>query len=176
MAPNSNAASPRAESRVGVQQASVPISVYRELASELQAARAQLESLSLQNQELVRQNQRFRVEIEATVRACARLKQVTASLDTLEATAEGPLVRPSLADLVRATSPPDWEPPAQPDLEPLLYHQQEPSDLDPLRSSEVGSHTAPGWLQVAVLVAAALILGISAFGVSFLLWRPSPSR
>ncbi|MDY7012450.1 MAG: hypothetical protein SVX43_02410 [Cyanobacteriota bacterium] len=41
-------------------RASVPISVYRELASELQATEAQLNALKAQNQKLLEQNQRLR--------------------------------------------------------------------------------------------------------------------
>ncbi|MDY6785570.1 MAG: hypothetical protein SW833_23970 [Cyanobacteriota bacterium] len=41
-------------------RASVPISVYRELASELQGTQAQLDTLKTQNQQLLEQNQRLR--------------------------------------------------------------------------------------------------------------------
>ncbi len=42
---------------------SVPISVYRELAAELQAAEALLDSLNAQNQHLAKHNQKLRQEI-----------------------------------------------------------------------------------------------------------------
>jgi len=42
---------------------SVPLSVYRELAAELQAAEAMLDSCNAQNQHLAKQNQQLRQEI-----------------------------------------------------------------------------------------------------------------
>ncbi|MEH2255670.1 hypothetical protein [Nostoc sp.] len=43
--------------------ASVPLSVYRELSTELQAAQARLNALTIQNQQLVQENQLLRQEI-----------------------------------------------------------------------------------------------------------------
>lgn len=55
---------------------SVPISIYRELAAELQATRVMLESLNNQNQQLYEQNQQLRREIEKVVHCALYLKQV----------------------------------------------------------------------------------------------------
>ena len=55
---------------------SVPLSVYRELAVELQAAQALLDSLNVQNQHLTRQNQQLRQEIEKAVQSILHLQQV----------------------------------------------------------------------------------------------------
>ncbi len=46
---------------------SVPLSVYRELAAQLQAAEERLDSLNAQNQQLAKQNQHLRQEIEKAV-------------------------------------------------------------------------------------------------------------
>jgi hypothetical protein len=46
---------------------SVPISVYRELAAELQAAKALSASLKAQNQQLLRQNQQLRQELNKAI-------------------------------------------------------------------------------------------------------------
>lgn len=46
---------------------SVPLSVYRELAAQLQTAEARLNSLKAQNQQLAKQNQHLRQEIEKAV-------------------------------------------------------------------------------------------------------------
>ncbi|HCF30114.1 MAG TPA: hypothetical protein DEV81_23595 [Cyanobacteria bacterium UBA11049] len=54
----------------------MPISVYRELAAELQAAAAMLNSLNVQNQQLEKQNQQLRQEIEKVVQYVMRLQQV----------------------------------------------------------------------------------------------------
>jgi len=55
---------------------SVPLSVYRELAAELQAAQAMLDSLNGQNQQLAKQNQQLRQEIEKAVQSVLQLQQV----------------------------------------------------------------------------------------------------
>jgi len=55
---------------------SVPISLYRELAAELQAARSLVENLSAQNQYLVQQNQQLRQEITDFVRLAKHSQHV----------------------------------------------------------------------------------------------------
>lgn len=55
---------------------SVPISVYKELAAELQATRAMIESLNNRNQQLVHQNQMIRQEVERVVQASFNLQQI----------------------------------------------------------------------------------------------------
>jgi hypothetical protein len=54
----------------------VPISVYKELAAELQATRAMIESLNNRNQQLVQQNQMIRQEVERVVQASFNLQQI----------------------------------------------------------------------------------------------------
>jgi hypothetical protein len=58
------------------QSPAVPISLYREVASELQATKTQVETLKTQNQQLVEQNQQLRVEIERVVQTALRLRQI----------------------------------------------------------------------------------------------------
>lgn len=55
---------------------SVPISIYKELAAELQATRAMIESLNSRNQKLVQQNQMIRQEVERVVQASFNLQQI----------------------------------------------------------------------------------------------------
>lgn len=52
---------------------SVPISVYRELATELQKTQARVEALTQQNQQLVRQNRLLRNEIQRFVQSAEQL-------------------------------------------------------------------------------------------------------
>ena len=54
---------------------SVPISVYRELATELQATKAMVDSLTTQNQQLARQNQLLKQEIHKVVHTTLQLGQ-----------------------------------------------------------------------------------------------------
>lgn len=55
---------------------SVPLSVYRELAAQLQTAQAMLNSLNAQNQQLAKQNQQLRQEIEKVVQYVMHLQRV----------------------------------------------------------------------------------------------------
>lgn len=59
----------------GRQTPSVPISVYRELATELRATQAMIDSLNQQNQQLSQQNQVLRQEMVRFADSAARLKQ-----------------------------------------------------------------------------------------------------
>lgn len=58
---------------------SVPLSIYRELAAELQAAEAMVDSLNSQNQHLALQNQQLRQEIDKAVQTVLHLQQVVDS-------------------------------------------------------------------------------------------------
>jgi hypothetical protein len=73
---------------------SVPISVYKELAAELQATRAMIESLNNRNQQLAQQNQAIRQEVERVVQASFNLQQV---VDFVTAPEAG--INPTIADL-----------------------------------------------------------------------------
>ena len=61
------------------QAPSVPISVYRELATELRATQAMADSLTHQNQQLTQQNQVLRQEMIRFADSAARLKQAIES-------------------------------------------------------------------------------------------------
>jgi cobalamin biosynthesis Mg chelatase CobN len=60
--------------------ASVPLSVYRELAAELQATQATMNSLSEQNQKLKGENQLLRQEITKAVQSIMQLQKSTEPL------------------------------------------------------------------------------------------------
>lgn len=55
---------------------SVPLSVYRELAAELQAAQAKLDTLVERNQQLTQENQELRQEITKAVNTVLQLQNV----------------------------------------------------------------------------------------------------
>lgn len=54
----------------------VPMSVYRELAGELQATKTQLEELKQENQQLYQQNQSLRLEISNLSQSVAKLEKI----------------------------------------------------------------------------------------------------
>lgn len=159
---------------------SVPISLYREVATELQSMKTNLESLRLQNQELTEQNQQLRVEIERVVQSALQLRQVADAHHKSHL----PVSEAPQSDLqVYFESPPA---PAQPSSSPgagnskqpevagsqkPLFTEQPPQPRrkpDSPRSSDLS-----GWwlvLTIAVIV-------VTAFGTGFLIVRPLlPSR
>ena len=67
---------PKHSSKQNSYSPGVPLSVYRELAADLQAAQAMLNSLNTQNQQLAIQNQQLRQEIEKVVQYVMHLQRV----------------------------------------------------------------------------------------------------
>ncbi|MBE9092795.1 hypothetical protein [Tychonema sp. LEGE 07203] len=65
---------------------SVPISLYREVTAELQAAQAMLDSLKTHNQQLVQQNQQLRREVETVVQVSQQLQQAVNSAQSVTQT------------------------------------------------------------------------------------------
>ncbi|MBW4522707.1 MAG: hypothetical protein KME16_23940 [Scytolyngbya sp. HA4215-MV1] len=63
----------------GGYSASVPISLYRQVAAELQATQALLDSLKVENQQLAQQNQQLRSAVEKVVQSALSLHQVAQS-------------------------------------------------------------------------------------------------
>ncbi|WP_199246347.1 hypothetical protein [[Phormidium] sp. ETS-05] len=63
---------------------SIPISVYREVVAELQSAKATLETLQQQNQQLTLQNQKLRQEMENAIKGAVRMQQVIDSFADAE--------------------------------------------------------------------------------------------
>ncbi len=61
---------------------SVPLSVYRELSTELQAAQARLNALTTQNQQLAQENQLLRQEITKVVESFSHLQNFVDSHTT----------------------------------------------------------------------------------------------
>jgi hypothetical protein len=55
---------------------SVPLSVYRELADELQTAQARLDALTAKNQQLTQENKLLRQEITKLIQSCLRLQKL----------------------------------------------------------------------------------------------------
>ncbi|HIK44575.1 MAG TPA: hypothetical protein IGR64_06755 [Leptolyngbyaceae cyanobacterium M65_K2018_010] len=120
---------------VARQTPSVPISVYRELATELKATQALVDSLTQQNQQLGQQNQQLRQEMIKFAESAAQLKQTleASPLFSLE------LVRPAPpAEPVEAT-------PVVPALAPQVLVSQalapQPSvDIPPSPAGEPAAH------------------------------------
>lgn len=172
---------------------SVPISVYRDLAAELQATKAMLESMSGQNQHLARQNQQFRQEIERLVQSALTLQHIAGLAQaqpsprpsTPPSTSDHP---DAIADVIRqqaarsaqrppAPRPVPTPPPADapvsaqpnlPDLAPLsddLFTEQREEQLTPTPKPAT-KDLGSLWLTITILV-----IVITAFSASFLIFR-----
>ncbi|MEQ8996317.1 MAG: hypothetical protein RID53_07405 [Coleofasciculus sp. B1-GNL1-01] len=163
---------------------SVPISVYRELAAELQAAQAMLDSLNGQNKQLVKQNQKLRQEVEKVLQSSQHLQQVVDSLTPVTGV-EMPR-RQSIPSASHPTpsipkSPKSAPsrvgvevPPPHPQLDPLSspYRESfviEQGDSRSRRTSASEGHReVNGWFLVLAIV----LIVLSAFGAGFLIVRP----
>ena len=82
---------------------SVPMSVYRELAAELRANKAVIDSLNSRNQQLLDQNQRLKQEIHNVVQATLNLGQFAGvARQTAQEEFPAAIAPDTLAKLVRA--------------------------------------------------------------------------
>ena len=159
---------------------SVPISVYRELAAELQAAQAMLDSLNGQNQQLVKQNQKLRQEVEKVLQSTQHLQQVVDSL-TPVTSAHTPQ-RHSIPSEPRPTPSIPKSAPSRLKVDVPPPHPHLDASTSPYRESVVieeesrsrrtsaseGYREVNGW----VLIVAIMLIVLTAFGTGFLIVRP----
>lgn len=149
---------------------SVPISVYRELAAELQATRAMVDSLNGKNQELTLHNQKLRQEILRFTQAAMNLKglvepsqlPVTGSRSTSPAISlEMAESNPTLEETVAASAIAARLRGA--DADSLFTEEpSQPQRLD-AKSRELG-----GFWFIAII----MVIMVTAFGAGFLVVRP----
>lgn len=164
---------------------SVPISVYRELSAELQAAQAMLEVLNNQNQQLLQQNQQLHQEIAKVVQSTQNLQQIAAAIPPTGLgmsslnTSSLPMISPKISN-------PSETPNSGRSMSrglPLMPKSLSLGDLsiapgDLVTEQEEGRNrrmsTSPrtsdinGW----VLLLAIFLIIVTAFGTSFLIIRP----
>jgi hypothetical protein len=140
---------------------SVPISVYRELASELHRKDEQLNLLQVQNQQLVQHNQRLRQEVEKLGAWAQKVQELTASYDAHGKPIERPtppVAQPSLIE-------PQPQPPVSPQPSVAAKAEEKPERRP--AQTETQSDVS-GWL---LGIAIALII-LVCFGTGFLIMRP----
>lgn len=150
---------------------SVPISVYRELAAELQATRAMIEALNGKNQQLDRENQRIRQDIQ-------RVMQATLSLQPW---VEG---QPSMVPAqTRGAAHPTWEESAaasavaaslrpDPRSEPRPEWVAEQPVLPQTLTQTLTQAPKAGRLNSIWLILTVMAVILTAFGAGFLIMRP----
>lgn len=169
---------------------SVPISVYRELSAELQTARARLESVNNQNQQLVKQNQQLRQEVDKVIKSAQHLQQVVASLEPLSnegkprhgeaipspsrPSATAPLPRKAVASSEVEFSRDSPQPTTVPSSygETFVIEQEEERYRRP--NSSQASSGVNRWLLIVVIIT----IFLTAFGSGFFVvkWLSNDSR
>ena len=172
---------------------SVPISLYREVTAELQAAQAMLDSLKTHNQQLVQQNQQLRREVETVVQVSQQLQQVVNSAQSLTQTGipqmpsvkfnfssvEPPTPAPATSR-INSTVPqppqtvafpfplPEPQVPPIPETLPAKLFTEVPETPYRVKSqSKTASDLNGLWLAIAIF-----LIVIAAFGAGYLVVRP----
>lgn len=165
--------------------ASVPISVYRELASELQAAQTTIDSLKSQNLQLVKQNQQLQQQVDKVVHSAQHLQQIVSSFSGVSPNpVEIPRSKPvTSSEPHPAAPPPPPRPMASVPVVDFPSSFQDESDFSPYAETVVIEQEAPrlrrqsrsesvadvnGWM----LILAILLIVLTAFGTGFLIVRP----
>jgi hypothetical protein len=155
---------------------SVPISVYRELSAELQAAHAMLEVLNSQNQQLLQQNQRLYQEIEKVVQSTQNLQQVAAGIPfTGMPSLNGsnlPRISSNPLGLLPEANNAGWSgnrglPPGQ-----SIAPEELAIDQEEGRNRRISANPKTSDVNGWMLLLAILLIIITAFGTSFLIIRP----
>ncbi|MCV3214256.1 hypothetical protein OGM63_12160 [Plectonema radiosum NIES-515] len=166
---------------------SVPLSVYRDLAGELQAAEGMLDALTAQNKQLVQENQLLCQEITKAVQSFLHLQNL---VDT-STTANHSQIPHACFDLKSQTSHPGNEVPQQQRISRLyspavpenVRHDLGSSYFSPpipepvfIEEEEVRyyPHSEPEPKEVSAwsLVIAVLLIILTAFGVGYVIVRP----
>jgi hypothetical protein len=175
---NSSANRPIDRAPSGGYSASVPISLYRQVAAELQATQALLDSLKTENQQLTQQNQQLQSEIGKVVQSALSLHQVSQSF---QAPPPEPLLTveqpdpPILTEPVRRSSgSPTKAQPISPAFDPMrsvpiaeeLFTEQESRPRRPAKPEK--SSDLAGWKLTLVV----MLIIVTFFGLGFAIVSP----
>lgn len=153
----------------------VPISVYRELSSELDSTKAQLQAASAQNQVLSRENQLLRQEIEKMMQSAFRAQQAVNSLQSQSGHSfVSEAFNQNNAAFTESSNEPvttnpfvvlESETATSPNKNRLFTEEQE---TRPRRSQKPTSRDMGGmWFAVAIL-----LIVVAAFGAGYWVVRP----
>jgi len=148
----------------------VPISVYRELAAQLQAKEALIDSLNARNQHLTQQNQQLRQEIEKAVQSILELRQfANATIAVTRTYAKDSTFDHSSHPMQRNYAPPSKVQSMRTGsvFSGKLFTQQEVGRYR--RRSQPGSAKEINgwWLAIAIV-----LIVVTAFGAGYLIVRP----
>ncbi|MBW4466964.1 MAG: hypothetical protein KME07_16190 [Pegethrix bostrychoides GSE-TBD4-15B] len=139
---------------------SVPISVYRELAAELQATRAMIEAINGKNQQLERENQQVRQEMQ----------RLALSLQ--------PWIQnqPSFVPAQTGGAPPTWQETASASAVAASLRPNEPRPdwvaEQPVLPQVATEAAKAGRMNSLWLILMVMAIIVTAFGAGFLIMRP----
>ena len=162
---------------------SVPVSVYRELAAELQATKAMVDSLSAQNKHLTSQNHLLRQNVHQMVQLALQLGH------------HAGVAHPAEAEMSFSTPPLDLQPhpqapmPSMASVESVQQQEDAYQLTAPQRPKATGlskmfteqsgenrrysmESSASGSLSTLWLIVSIAIIILTAFGAGFLIMRP----
>jgi uncharacterized membrane protein len=157
---------------------SVPISVYRQLAAELDSTRAQLQSTTQQNHHLIRQNQQLQQEVGRLVQSALAVQTLVGGQPSTPVASPQPTQLSATAPSAPAASTP--KPPAAPQpsaAEPMPippelpnfdeFFTEQSSEPRPSKTETSSRDMGGLWLTLVIVV-----VMITAFGAGFLVVRP----
>ncbi|MEO0736112.1 MAG: hypothetical protein AAFZ35_04820 [Cyanobacteria bacterium J06649_12] len=163
---------------------SVPVSVYRELAAELQATKAMVDSLSAQNTHLNSQNHLLRQNIHQMVQVALQLGQHAGVAHPAEAEMTFSSTQPTHQPLELHPHPQSERQTVQPiaplENEPRVPRRPKPkAALSKVFTEHTGENrryslesSASGSLSTLWLIVSIAIIILTAFGAGFLIMRP----
>lgn len=168
---------PSASSTSNAQAPSVPISVYRELAAELQTTRAMVDALNGKNQHLDQENQKLRQEMQRVVHSVLALQP------WIDASEEIRPMPPPRKNTPRQAVPekltperPTWEETAAASAIAAKLRPNEPAAewltetaTTPQRISQSNQATKLSGLWLTLIIIGIIV---TAFGAGFLIMRP----
>ncbi len=165
-------------SSVSAYSPSVPISLYREVTAELQASKTTIEALKAQNQQLAKQNNYLRQEVEKAALTTLHLRQVVSNLPHVNL--ELPQTPQVETMLEAGFSAPASRPPApasprhyqigsteSPFLSDDLVFEQESQPRRKTQSDKRPTELSGWWLGMIII-----LIVVTAFGTGFLIVRP----
>ncbi|MFG6099406.1 hypothetical protein D0962_17265 [Leptolyngbyaceae cyanobacterium CCMR0082] len=153
---------------------SVPVSVYRELAAELQATKAMVDSLSAQNTHLTNQNHLLRQNIHQMVQVALQLGHSAGVAHPAEV--EMTFSSPPPAEFPVQAAPQPLQSVPEPAPKPLKRPKAALSKVFTEQAGENRRYTlessASGSLSTLWLILSIAIIIFTAFGAGFLIMRP----
>ncbi|MDJ0733986.1 MAG: hypothetical protein QNJ47_07875 [Nostocaceae cyanobacterium] len=157
---------------------SVPLSVYRELAAQLQATQARVDALSSKNQQLIQENQQLRQEIAKAVQSVLHLQQFADTYNCASSKKTSG-VNDSRNGKVPPTPPPQTPQYVQNQPSPFIatvVETETPPEPVIIEEQEVNiyapSETEIKRISVWWLVLAMVVVTFMAFGAGYLIVRP----